>query len=314
MIEPVGGEWTISEGWLITGHMHDMARDLNGTAFYTEHRYYGESRPTDDLSTDNLRFLNIDQALADLAHFIVHIKETTPELANSGVILVGASYSATMATWFMQKYPHLANGAWSSSAPLEAKLDFIEYKEVVSEALEIAGGENCTRRIRNAFEELERLYEEGNSSRIEEVFHLCYPFDVTNELDVWSFFSDIAGPFSGIVQYHREYSQNIQRECDLLVNNNITNDLEALSYWYWYPTDPSIGGNCYNHHYDLFLYFYSGIEWTDLAAIYEIRQWYYQTCAEYGWYQSSGSDNILFGSNFPANLSVAICRDLYDGM
>lgn len=42
----VGGEWEISEGWLMGGHMYYMARDMNGSMFYTEHRYYGKSFPT----------------------------------------------------------------------------------------------------------------------------------------------------------------------------------------------------------------------------------------------------------------------------
>jgi Serine carboxypeptidase S28 len=42
----VGGEWSVSEGWVTGGHMVDMARDLNGFIFYTEHRFYGLSRPT----------------------------------------------------------------------------------------------------------------------------------------------------------------------------------------------------------------------------------------------------------------------------
>ena len=314
----VGGEWTISSGWLRTGHMHDMARDLNGTMFYTEHRYYGSSRPTPDLTNENLVFLNIDQALADLAHFIVEIKNTIPEVRNSGVILVGASYSATMATWFLQKYPHLASGAWSSSAPLEAKLDFVEYKEIVSEAIEIVGGSNCSGRISRAFEELERIVESGNISRIEETFNFCHPLNLTNQLDVWSFFSDVAGPFSGVVQYHREASQDIQYECDILVNNNITDDVDALANWFWFdPFNPEAGipaDECYDHRYELFLYFFSGTGWNDLAAYFEIRQWIYQTCAEYGWYQSSGSDNIIFGNSFPAELSIQMCNDFYDGM
>lgn len=307
----VGGEWTVSDGWLRTGHMHDMARDLNGTMFYTEHRYYGESRPTEDLTVENLRFLNVDQALADLAHFIVHIKQTTPEVANSGVILVGGSYSATMVTWFIQKYPHLANGAWSSSAPLEAKVDFFEYTEVVSEALEIVGGENCTRRIRSAFEELEELFADNNTARVEELFHFCTPLDLTNQLDTWSFFSDVAGPFSGLVQYHREYNQDIQNECDSLLNNGIENDLEALANWTFMGSPDDF---CYDHRYDSWIYFFNGTGWDDLAALFEIRQWYYQTCAEYGWFQSSNTNNTLFGSNFPADMSLQLCADLYSGM
>lgn len=42
----VGGEWEISEGWITGGHMYDMAREMNGYLFYTEHRFYGQSRPT----------------------------------------------------------------------------------------------------------------------------------------------------------------------------------------------------------------------------------------------------------------------------
>lgn len=124
----VGGEWTISAGWLQTGHMVDMAKELNGTMYYTEHRYYGQSHPTPNTTTENLRFLNVDQALADLAHFIVRKKSENPDLKDSGVIMIGGSYSATMVSWFRKKYPHLANGAWSSSAPLLAKADFMGKK------------------------------------------------------------------------------------------------------------------------------------------------------------------------------------------
>lgn len=310
----IGGEWTISEGWTLGGHPYDMMRQLNGILFYTEHRYYGVSRPVPDMTMDNLRFLSVDQALADLAHFIVHVKQSIPEVRHSGVILVGASYSATMATWFMQKYPHLATGAWSSSAPLEAKVDFVEYKEVVSESLEIVGGAKCTERIRRGFEELEQLVAENNSRRIEEVFHLCHPLDLSNQLDVWSFFSDVAGPWSGIVQYHSEYYQVIQGECSKLVDNDIVNDMEALSHWWWFdsvdPEDPGV--YCRDHRYSTFLYFFGETGWDTIAAFYQFRQWFYQTCAEYGWYSSSGSDDILFGSLFPVDLSLQLCQDIFN--
>lgn len=42
----VGGEWEIDFGFLTGGHMFDMAREMNGILFYTEHRYYGKSWPT----------------------------------------------------------------------------------------------------------------------------------------------------------------------------------------------------------------------------------------------------------------------------
>lgn len=42
----VGGEWEISANWIQGGHMYDMAKEMNGYLFYTEHRFYGRSRPT----------------------------------------------------------------------------------------------------------------------------------------------------------------------------------------------------------------------------------------------------------------------------
>lgn len=42
----IGGEWEITDDWITGGHTYDMARHHHGYLVYTEHRYYGESRPT----------------------------------------------------------------------------------------------------------------------------------------------------------------------------------------------------------------------------------------------------------------------------
>lgn len=42
-----GGEWTISPGHISPGqHIVDMAKEYNALLLYSEHRYYGETRPT----------------------------------------------------------------------------------------------------------------------------------------------------------------------------------------------------------------------------------------------------------------------------
>ncbi|CAG9136827.1 unnamed protein product [Plutella xylostella] len=43
----VGGEWSISPGWLRAGLMYEAAADAGAAMFYTEHRYYGKTRPTE---------------------------------------------------------------------------------------------------------------------------------------------------------------------------------------------------------------------------------------------------------------------------
>lgn len=42
----VGGEWDIHPSGISGGIFVDLAKEHNGILFYTEHRYYGESKPT----------------------------------------------------------------------------------------------------------------------------------------------------------------------------------------------------------------------------------------------------------------------------
>lgn len=59
-----------------------------------------------NLSSENMQFLNVDQALADIAYF-VKIKKSGKISENTKVIVFGGSYSGNMAAWIRIKYPHL---------------------------------------------------------------------------------------------------------------------------------------------------------------------------------------------------------------
>lgn len=144
----------------------------------------------------------MDQALADLAYFIAYVRNTIDGLENSQVIVVGGSYSATMATWLRKKYPHLVTGAWASSGPLLAQVDFIEYKEVVGESFYYVGGRNCHDRLQTAFGQMELLIANNMSYVITEKFNFCSPIDVNNQLDIWGMFYLLSDELAGVVQYH----------------------------------------------------------------------------------------------------------------
>ena len=45
--------------------------------------------------------------------------------------------------------------------------------------------------------------------------------------------------------------------------------------------------------------------------VFVARQWFYQTCSEFGFYQTSDSDNQPFGKMFPLNFSVQQCEDVF---
>lgn len=42
----IGGEWAISTGFLQGGLMYEIASAYGGMMYYTEHRFYGKSKPT----------------------------------------------------------------------------------------------------------------------------------------------------------------------------------------------------------------------------------------------------------------------------
>lgn len=242
-----------------------------------------------------------------MAHFIDEQRRTLPGAEKAGVILVGASYSATMVAWFKQAYPDKVNGVWSSSAPLFAKTIFSEYKEVVANAIQQIGQEGCAARIERAIAELERQVEAGDVTRLNTAFNTCSSVLVENQLDVWSFFSAISNRFAGLVQYHQD--GDITAMCNIVLDSTITDDVDALVN---YVRGSST--NCYDVSFQSYVDYYLDSSWESDATIGAGRQWFYQTCNEFGWYQTSESDNHFFGSKFPADLYTQMCQDVYDGM
>lgn len=77
-----------------------------------------------DLSTENLKYLTSQQALADIANFIVAMNEKNQFPSDIKWIAFGGSYPGSLAAWLRAKYPHLVSGSMSASGPLLAKLDF----------------------------------------------------------------------------------------------------------------------------------------------------------------------------------------------
>lgn len=242
--------------------------------------------------------------MADLAYFITEIKRTTPGLENSRVIMVGGSYAGTMVAWFRQKYPHLVDGVWSSSAPLLAKTDFIEYKEVVGESISLVGGSDCFERLVNTFTELEELIAVNQTEKINQEFNLCTPIDTSSDLEIWQFFNIITDEFAGLVQYH--WPGDIEGACEIILRAE--DGISGVGEWI-----SSQLGPCVETGYANFINFYRDTNWAHGSNFNSYRQWIYQTCAEYGWFQTSTSEYQPFGSSFPVELFIQTCVDLYDG-
>ena len=96
--------------YLQKGIVYQLAKATNGIGVILEHRYYGTSFPTPDLSTENLRFLTTEQALADMAYFAQNVvfegledkNLTAPETAYIGY---GGSYAGAFVAFLRVQYP-----------------------------------------------------------------------------------------------------------------------------------------------------------------------------------------------------------------
>lgn len=280
----VGGEWDINAGWLMAGNMYELARENKGYQIYTEHRYYGQTRIFDEFTTENLRFLNIDQALADLAYFIVEIKKQS-RFADSKVILYGGSYAANMVMWFKKRYPHLVVGTVASSGPILAKVDYTEYLEVVHEAFLLEGGEQCISHIRQGINDtLAALRTESGRRMVEQAYRLCAPFDYDNVLDLGYFAGHITWSFSGAVQ--RARPGTLLTECNNFQAGNYGSTPMEQIGGFIAAFQGLSSGSCWNVNFQAFLYTYSGRT--------NSRAWYYQTCTEYGFYQTAPRSGTVF--------------------
>lgn len=88
--------------------MWDWASDFKALLIFAEHRFYGETMPYGKDSYSSAKYygyLTVEQALADYADLLLHVKKSWPAAANSQVVAFGGSYGGMLAAWMRIKYP-----------------------------------------------------------------------------------------------------------------------------------------------------------------------------------------------------------------
>ncbi|XP_023586966.1 thymus-specific serine protease-like [Trichechus manatus latirostris] len=108
-----------------------------------------------DLSTASLRYLSSRQALADIVNFRTEIARKR-ELTKNKWVTFGGSYGGSLAVWSRIKHPNLFAAAVGSCAPVQAKLNFYEYYEVVGR-IPSAHNSKCPKAVKEAFDILVQM-------------------------------------------------------------------------------------------------------------------------------------------------------------
>ena len=257
-----------------------LAKEFSGLFFSIEHRYYGESQPMSDWTMDGLKFLNHEQALADAAYFVesanlwIQHNYSTPDITPKWIVL-GGSYAGALSAWMRYKYPHLIIGSIASSGVVQSIENFYQYEIQVEEDL-YKSGSGCFNITRDYSKYCVEQMTKSDSTAT--AFKKLFGAEALGIDDFMYYFADI---YVGYVQYgrRREY-------CDKMyaLNDSRVNMTEQMKKFALFGREAGTSPESYG---------FGVLTNTTINPIHSSRQWTYQFCTTFGWFQTPNPPHIL---------------------
>jgi len=288
---PVSGPPSSNRSFVV-----ELAQQHQGIIVTLEHRYYGGSHPFEELSTNNLRFLSVDQALRDLENFIQNFRRNITVGKNAGasfkIFTIGVSYSGALSAWFRLKYPHVTEGSIASSGVVNAILHF----DMFDRQIILAAGEPCTSVLVKSMRQLEDAILAGDHStnvRTKKLFKA----EILSDADFFLMMGDVTGE---LVQYGRQDSL-----CVPLVNaaengQDLVNALANLTLNSW----SGLFGSPYQYSQDHLKNTTVKFEWAD-------RQWWWQTCSQLAYWQVAPEKDSVRSTIIDLDYFRSLCSNVF---
>lgn len=214
---------------------------------------------------------------------------TRYQLSSPTWLTFGGSYPGMLAAWARYKYPHLIHAAVSSSAPVHAQVRFTGYNDVVARSLAqplVGGSPPCLATIKQAFESLGAAAGTSSGQReLETAFHVCGTAALADkdgqrvfQEALWNSFpaqsNDPACTSPGC---------NIDKVCNnFMLNTSLGSPLTRLAALVNVTQGPACMDTSYAN--------YKATITNTTVAGGTNRIWLYQTCAEFGFYQTCEPD------------------------
>ncbi|OHT10920.1 Clan SC, family S28, unassigned serine peptidase [Tritrichomonas foetus] len=228
----LGGRSPISSDIFNSTALKSLASQTDAKIIALEHRFFGSSFPTDGVTDDNLKYLIIQQVLADIDHFLEFVQRRFCPVGGCNIGLVGASYAGSLAAWSRVRYPHLSVGSWSSSSPLKFVTEFPEYDAFVASYLnKVKNG--CLNSTQVIFNEIENIILNGDEeakSDLKKKFgiEINQTISTKNESDDVSFLYVIAEVLSLPIE-KPSHSELLQKHCSVVTNSTLNYGIDSFS-------------------------------------------------------------------------------------
>ncbi|KAF1352751.1 hypothetical protein EJ07DRAFT_135933 [Lizonia empirigonia] len=315
--------------FLQKGIVHQVIKATKGLGVILEHRYYGTSFPTEDLTTENLRFLSTEQALAEVDYFARNVKFAGHEdkdltAPSTPWIVYGGSYAGAQASFLRVTYPETFWGAISSSGVTVAIYDFWQYFEPIR----LFGPPDCIKNTQTLIDVIDKHLlgnDTANIQALKTVFGLgkiTDNRDFANQLTgVYGWQSTNWDPEENSPSFYY-YCQNITQSADLAapgteslrptvaglvsaagyVNDTLVQNI-TLNAIAWINQTVLPGWQKSNYTQDRYFTVLNATALQQYTALedYGFTSWSYQVCSEWGYIQTGST---------PADIQPLISRTL----
>ncbi|GAA6019817.1 hypothetical protein JCM11491_000282 [Sporobolomyces phaffii] len=225
--------------FLESGILKILSEATGGIGIVFEHRYYGESFPVKNLTTDSYRFLTTLQSIQDSNYFAENV--VLPGLEDVDLhpkktpwIRYGGSYAGATTALARKLYPEIWWGGLASSAVTTAIVDFWEYYVPIQEH----APKECISQLENHTAAIDSILAVKNSfltSSLKSYFGLP---NVTSDVDFANALTLPLGSWQARNWDPKVGSKTFHRFCEALTANSTSSldlDLDFLPKW---PSNP----------------------------------------------------------------------------
>jgi pimeloyl-ACP methyl ester carboxylesterase len=271
-----------------------IAQQQHGATVLVEHRFFGYSNPYDNLTSQSLELLTIQQAIDDLVYFAQNVNLPMPGGDNvkpdtTPWVLLGGSYSGALTSWTMVNKPDVFRAGYATSSVVEAMTDYYSYFTPIREYMP----QNCSSDVQAVIAYLDQLYAENNTAAMQSLKE-AFGLGGLSHID----------DFASALQYNLMDWQALQPDvgpgamffefCDALeVKDGVSAPAtgwgleNAINSWglFWNNTYYAyVCDNITNAETCLGTYNASQAYWTNVTVNNANRSWAWMVCNQLGYY------------------------------
>jgi len=198
----IGGETSVQSRFsnLETGIIQIMMQEFNGLGVILENRYYGQSYPFANSTTDNLAYLTTEQTIADNRYFALNAKfpgvPNGDKLNAPGTpwVMYGGSLAGAQTAFTIKAHGDVLYGGIAASGTIKALLEYPQWYNPIQRL----GPQDCISSINGIIDKFDNLVAAKNDGAVQQFKEI---FGLGALKDNRDFAMTIAFPLGGPMNY-----------------------------------------------------------------------------------------------------------------